>query len=477
LTVAVRVALPVRLRHEFWRTFELFEGRRLPFLLDSALASPNLGQHSFLGADPRCVVRARRGDDDGGGDPFAALRRELRATPLLEDAPASVPFRGGAVGYFGYEAGEFVEALAPRPPSALPDVHFGFYDVVLAHHHARGETFACAVGRAETLAGARAEARARAVDLAASVEAFVPSPLAEPDEPRASRPIATPARDPSVVDEGTYAALVERVREHVFAGDVFQACLTHRIETELASPPWPLYRELRRRNPAPFAAYLSMDEGAIASASPERFLRLGQDRIAESRPIKGTRPRGASPAEDEALARELATSEKDAAENTMIVDLVRSDLGRVCRLGSVTVPELRVLERYATVHQLVSTVRGVLDDGKDAIDLVEACFPGGSMTGAPKIEAMNVLTALEGAARGVYSGALGYLDYGGAMDLQIVIRTIVIEGGRAHLGVGGAVVADSDPRAEYRETLDKARALLAAIATANANANVNVSAP
>ena len=247
---------------------------------------------------------------------------------------------------------------------------------------------------------------------------------------------------------------------------MFEVCLTHRLEADLPAPPWHLYEVLRAGNPAPFAAYIDAAGAQVVSASPERFLRLDRDRLAESRPIKGTRPRGADPAADARLRAELAASDKDRAENLMIVDLVRSDLGRVCETGSVRVPELLAVESYATVHQLVSTVQGRLREGLDAFDLVRACFPGGSMTGAPKIAAMGIIDAIEPVARGVYSGAVGYLDRGGAMDLSIVIRTLVCSGGRATCGVGGAVTADSDPDAEYDESMDKARALLEALARA-----------
>ena len=219
---------------------------------------------------------------------------------------------------------------------------------------------------------------------------------------------------------------------------------------------------MRRVNPAPFAAYLKFPEAQVISSSPERFLRLGPDRMAESRPIKGTRPRGATQADDEAIHGELVASPKDRAENMMIVDLVRSDLGRVCKFGTVDVPELTVVEPYATVFQLVSTVRGELDDNRDALDLVRAAFPGGSMTGAPKIEAMKIIDELEPVKRGVYAGAIGYIDFAGTMDLAIAIRLFVAAGGRCYFSVGGAVVADSIPRSEYHETLDKAWALVAA---------------
>ncbi|MBE0565754.1 MAG: aminodeoxychorismate synthase component I, partial [Krumholzibacteria bacterium] len=264
-------------------------------------------------------------------------------------------------------------------------------------------------------------------------------------------------------DRTAYAAAVERCRQHILAGDVFEVCLTQQLAADLPCAPWRLYEVLRAVNPAPFAAFVDAAQVQVVSASPERFLRLDRERRAESRPIKGTRPRGRDREEDEQLRRELATSAKDRAENIMIVDLVRSDLGRVCETGSVTVPELTAVESYATVHQLVSTVQGRLRADLDAVDLVRACFPGGSMTGAPKIAAMGVIDAEEPAARGVYSGALGYLDRRGAMDLSIVIRTLVCAGKLATFGVGGAVTADSDPDAEYQEAMDKGRAMVEAL--------------
>jgi aminodeoxychorismate synthase component I len=267
-------------------------------------------------------------------------------------------------------------------------------------------------------------------------------------------------------DQAGYCNAVEQCRQHILAGDVFEVCLTHRMHTEFGGDPWNLYCRLRESTPAPFAAYLQFGDFQILSASPERFLKLDRDRMAESRPIKGTRPRGSAPAQDAQLREDLATSEKDCAENLMIVDLVRNDLGRVAEIGSVKVPELMVVEEYATVFQLVSTVTARLRPEFDALDLVKACYPGGSMTGAPKIRAMEIIDSLEPVQRGVFSGAIGYLDRGGIMDLNIVIRTLVCQDGRAHFGVGGAVTVDSSPLAEYQETLDKARALARALGAA-----------
>jgi len=256
---------------------------------------------------------------------------------------------------------------------------------------------------------------------------------------------------------------VARVIEYVYAGDIFQANLSQRLEAPLAGTPFELYRRLRRRNPAPFAAYLAFGDVVVVSSSPERFLCVDDDRRVETRPIKGTRPRGVGPEHDAALALALAESDKDRAENVMIVDLLRNDLSRVCRPGTVHVPELFALEHYQTVHHLVSTVVGELAREHDALDLLRAAFPGGSITGAPKVRAMQIIAELEPTQRGVYCGSIGYLSATGALDTSIVIRTYLVVGRDVYFQVGGGIVADSDPEQEYRETLDKARGLIAAL--------------
>jgi para-aminobenzoate synthetase component 1 len=252
------------------------------------------------------------------------------------------------------------------------------------------------------------------------------------------------------------------VIEYIFAGDIFQANLSQRFEAPLVGTPLELYRRLRSRNPAPFSAFLDFGELVVASASPERFLRV-EDGHVEARPIKGTRPRGVGPEHDAALALALAESDKDRAENVMIVDLLRNDLSRVCEPGSVRVPELFALEHYATVHHLVSTVVGDLVPTQDAADLLRAAFPGGSITGAPKVRAMQVIAELEPTRRGVYCGAIGYWSLTGTFDTSIVIRTHLVRGDVVYFQAGGGVVADSEPELEYRETLDKARGLIAAL--------------
>jgi para-aminobenzoate synthetase component 1 len=259
-----------------------------------------------------------------------------------------------------------------------------------------------------------------------------------------------------------YLAAVEAAREYICAGDIFQVNLSQRFEADLNIPPYELYRRLRRINPAPFASYLEFDGVSVVGASPERFLRVRGDWV-ETRPVKGTRPRGRTPAEDRALAEELMSSLKDRAENVMIVDLERNDIGRVCRYGTVKVTELAVLETYPTVFHLTSTVRGRLSAGKNRIDLLKATFPGGSITGAPKVRAMEIIDELEPTRRSVYTGSVGYLSFSGEMDSNIVIRTFLVKDGKAYFQVGGGIVYDSEPEAEYVETLDKARALVQAL--------------
>lgn len=466
----------------FWRLTEAFEdaGRPRPFLLDSALPGPH-GRFSYCGPGAVHTFEARRRPDGradvaiqapGCGtrleavDPFAALRdwRRVWARPeALRGRPA--PFVHGAVGWIGFEAGHCVERWPDTgiDDLGLPDLWFGVQDVVFIRDHDAGRTWLSVVGLGQDKARARDAAerlRDRVIDRLAAWE---PGP--DPADDLAAPP-GDPLPAPSV-SESDYRAKVQSVKDDILDGRVFECCLTHRFEQALGADPWVLYAVLRRDNPAPFACWFGHGDACVIGASPERFLRLDADGTLETRPIKGTRPRAADPDEDARLRAELAASAKDRAENVMIVDLARNDLGRVCETGSVSVPGLCEVEGYATVWQLVSTVRGRLRAGLDGIDAVRACFPGGSMTGAPKIEAMTLIDELETQVRGVYSGAIGWLDANGAMDLNIVIRTVVVRDGRATYGTGGAVTADSDPGAEWQESLDKVRALARAIAAVN----------
>ena len=458
------------------------------FFLDSAANPDHLGRYSFLAADPAIVVRSKGACTEqriagaGGGewtpidaDPLAAVRA-LLAAHAAEPVPGLPPFQGGAAGYIGYDWGAGLERIpSPRYDDlALPDVMLGLYDWVIAWDHEEGRAWVISTGMPETGARGARRAAARLALVRRRLAAAPPQPSHEIRRARtANGPGAAPAYALPGLDlrsnftRAGYLEAVARVIEYVFAGDIFQANLSQRLQATLGEPPFALYRRLRRLNPAPFAAYLAFDDCVIASSSPERFLRVSPGtRLVEARPIKGTRPRGWGPEHDAALGQALTESDKDRAENVMIVDLLRNDLSRVCRPGTVRVPELFALEHYATVHHLVSTVVGELAPEHDAVDLLRAAFPGGSITGAPKVRAMQIIAALEPTRRGVYCGSIGYLGVTGALDTSIVIRTYVVLGGDVYFQVGGGIVADSDPEQEYRETFDKARGLMAAIAGA-----------
>jgi para-aminobenzoate synthetase component 1 len=437
-----------------------------PLLLESARPDRDAARFSFLAADPSRLLR-RRGP---GADPFGELAAVLDAH-RAEALPGLPPFQGGAAGYLGYDLAHHLERL-PEPrydDLAMPDVCLGFYDWTLAWDHERGRTWLVSTGFPErgTRQQVRAEQRAAEVRRRLAQGPRVPLP-ASSRAPRHAPPLFPVAELPRFVStfpRDGFVAAVARTREYVLAGDIFQANLSQRLEADWVAPAFELYERLRARNPAPFAGYFDIGDAQIVSASPERFLLLTGDRV-ETRPIKGTSPRGLSPRHDSALGTALAESEKDRAENVMIVDLLRNDLSKVCRDGSVEVPELCRIERYATVHHLVSTVVGRMREGLGAVDLLRATWPGGSITGAPKVRAMEIIAELEPTRRGVYTGSLGYLSFSGDMDTSIAIRTFVVKDGHAYAQAGAGIVADSNPEREYDETIDKARGLAAALETA-----------
>ena len=441
--------------------FERTAGLPYRMLLDSASDPQRLGRYSFVVADPWKVIQS-------GPDPLLAARASL-AHLRHEPIPDLPPFQGGAVGYIGYDYGARLERLpsARYDDLGIPDVVLGLYDWVIAWDHLAGRAWVISIGAraAERLREVRAMLRGHGTaDDVPAVPAVEPWPRPPRAPSFALSPDVAGALDlRSSFSRDAYLRAVERVREYIFAGDIFQANLSQRLEAPLDEPPWALYKRLRAINPAPFAAYVETGHATIMSASPERFLRVATDRSVETRPIKGTSPRGIGPEHDAALGQALIESEKDRAENLMIVDLLRNDLSRVCAPGSVRVPELFLLENYPTVHHLVSTVVGVLPAGADAVDLLQASFPGGSITGAPKVRAMEIIAELEPSHRGVYCGSIGYLSVTGALDTSIVIRTYLALERRVYFSVGGGIVADSDPTAEYEETLTKARALIAAL--------------
>jgi para-aminobenzoate synthetase component I len=442
-----------------------------PFLAFRAFRSGHRLASGALGAS--VVIEERgvtvRAEVDDPLETVRALLREHAVDPALFTS-RPLPLLAGAVGYVGYETGQMLERLPSleRPSLDLPDIALFFHDWILGTNRRTNRSYLSVLSRADTMEEAKATAaktRDRLISRLRSFEAIAPPlPVAGclTRVPCFSSLLSS-ARATPLTPRDAYLSNIRTAKNHILEGNAFEICLTHRLDAPFSGDPFTLWRHLRRESPSPFAAFLDLPEAAIVSSSPERFLSLSTTRIAESRPIKGTRPRGVTPDEDARLAAELQGSPKDRAENAMIVDLVRNDLGRVCRFGTVEATDLFVVEHYSTVHQLVSTVRGELDEEHDAIDLLRACFPPGSMTGAPKIEAMSILEALEPTERGVYSGALGWFDFAGSLDLSVVIRTIVVKDGYAHLHVGGAIVSDSEESSEHDETMHKARAMLAAL--------------
>jgi para-aminobenzoate synthetase len=468
---------------------QLFGGADHAFWLDSADAPTRLAQRSYLGtsAGPdRCILRydvatGMTSTERAGarkierGSIFHILDRELYNRSLEPPAKPAGGLLGGFVGYIGYECK--ADCGSPNVHrSDLPDATLMLANRVLAVDHVAHRTDLFAVCREGE------EEEAEAESWLEQAEAAVRELLAQPPPERAAQPPAgapapeqplggAPLPEQPVVfrcgrGREQYLADIARCQAELAAGESYEVCLTDQISTTASPDPFELYRVLRRVNPAPFAAYLKLGDTAVVSSSPERFLSIDRDRRIQARPIKGTISRSPDPALDGELRGELLSDEKTYAEHLMIVDLLRNDLGRVCEIDSVRVPELMVVEPYATVHQMISNVTGQLERQRTPGECVRACFPGGSMTGAPKLRTMEIIDDVERQARGVYSGALGYFGLDGVVDLSIVIRTIVLRPGLTTIGAGGAIVMQSDPEEEFAEILLKARAPMAAIAQA-----------
>ncbi len=452
--------------------FVPFAGDAVAALLHSAVPGEERSRWSYIAAAPFLVIRAEAGSTgiDGRpapGSPFDVLARELArlgADAATEERPEhpAIPFRAGAVGYLGYELGRHLERLpAPWPSApAVPEMVMGLYDVIAAFDHRERRAFVVSSGRpaeAGPARQARAEARAQMLlDRLATAPEVAPEPLWQPG-----------ARLAATAPRAEVEAAIARAIAYIHAGDIFQANITQEMRAPCPAglTDLELYGRLCALSPAPFSALLRCGPDlSLLSASPERFLRLSATGEVETRPIKGTRPRGRDAAEDRALAEALLASPKDRAANLMIGERWRNDLGRVCTLGSITVPSLCALERFASVHHLVSEVRGRLRPGLGAVDLLKAAFPGGSITGAPKIRAMEIIHELERRPRGAYCGAVAWLGFDGAMDSSIIIRTITRAGGELLAQAGGGIVADSDPAAEYEESLVKLQPLMRAVA-------------
>ncbi|HEV2773698.1 MAG TPA: anthranilate synthase component I [Thermoleophilaceae bacterium] len=465
----------VPLRHTFIDDCETpvaaylkLRGEEPSFLLESAEQGQRFGRWSFVGVRPRTTLRLDEGVLTVGGepreydDPYRAVAEELsrfHPAPLRSGGP---PFAGGAVGLFGYDLVRHAEPSvgAPNPDElGLPDLALAVSDVLMAFDHFAHEVTVIANVFAED---AVAEGFERAYAAAVAAIADVRDRLAAP----VPQPVRAGRRDPpdfaSNLGPAGYAAAVERVKEYIRAGDCYQVVPSQRWSAEAPVEAFSVYRGLRTVNPSPYMYFLDFGDFEIAGASPESLVKVS-GRRAEQRPIAGTRPRAATAEADLAAAGELLADEKERAEHVMLVDLARNDLGRVCEYGSVHVDELMVVETYSHVMHIVSSVSGTLGDGVTAVDALRASLPAGTLSGAPKIRAMQIIDELEPVSRGPYGGSVGYLSFSGDLDSCIYIRSAVIKDGRIHLQAGGGIVADSDPDAEVRETEAKAGAVRAAI--------------
>ena len=459
---------------------------RRAFLLESAEQGQHMGRYSFLGVGARALVTYSGGrltvQENGDrlemehGDPFGAVAELLTSyrPPAGSDLP---PLAGGLVGYFGYDLVRHLELLPDAPPDdlGLPEMAFLLADTVLVFDHLKHSitVVANAFVEGRDIEGPYTHAVQRIVDVKARLAQPLPAgaggqpELDEPGGPEAPRRAADDGRPvTSSMTRAQYMAGVERIREYIYAGDAFQVVLSQRFETPIEVSSFAVYRGLRAVNPSPYMYYIAFDDFALCGSSPEPLITV-QDGRAETRPIAGTRKRGANASEDRRLIAELRADEKERAEHLMLVDLGRNDLGRVCVPGSVTVDDFMGMELYSHVIHMVSNVSGTLSEGITPTDALKAAFPAGTVSGAPKVRAMQIIDELEPVRRGPYAGAIGYLSYGGDLDTCICIRTMIVKDGVAYVQAGAGIVADSDPGREYEETQSKAAALLRAIQLAH----------
>ncbi len=446
------------------------------FLLESVDKGEHVGRYSFVGVRPSGILTARGGTlsliEDGStrrlaasGNPLDAMRDILgRYRPVgVEGLPR---FVGGMVGYLGYETARFYDRvpIAPRPGLGLPDSVFLLTDTVVVFDHVKRRILVVAHAHLDDSENPQA-AYQEAVDRIDAVVSALNRPLDQQAWTASTEHTSGGSWESNFPQPG-FEAAVRRAKDYIGAGDILQAVLSQRLSRRTEAEPFAIYRALRMMNPSPYMFYLKLPGDLhLIGSSPEMLVRL-EDGRAEVRPIAGTRPRGAEPSEDDALARDLLADPKERAEHIMLVDLGRNDLGRVCRYGSVRVPEQMVIERYSHVMHIVSAVEGELRPELDGFDLMAAAFPAGTVSGAPKIRAMEIIAELEQEQRGPYAGAVGYFGYSGNLDTCISIRTIVMQAGVAHVQAGAGIVADSNPAREYHETLSKAQALLEAITVA-----------
>ncbi|GFO55251.1 anthranilate synthase component I [Geomonas sp. Red276] len=448
--------------------FKKIDDGRYGFLLESIEGGEKWGRYTFLGSSPAVVIRGK--DNwveivEGGEvtrveveDPLDYIRGYMaRYTPV--EVPGIPRFFGGAVGYLGYDAVRHFEKLPEKNRREIDayDAYFIITDTILIFDSLSQKIKVVSNAHLDGSASPRA-AYDEAVKKIEGLIARLKAPLSAPEK----KPSQGKVNLTSNVKRDDFENAVVRCKEYVKEGDIIQVVLSQRFSGDLTVDPFDIYRVLRTLNPSPYMFFLRMDETVVVGASPEVMVRK-EGELVELRPIAGTRPRGATPAADEALARELLADPKERAEHVMLVDLGRNDLGRVCNIGSVKVSELMVIERYSHVMHIVSNVQGELAPGQDSFDVVRATFPAGTLSGAPKVRAMEIIEELEGMRREVYGGAVGYFSFSGNMDMAIAIRTLVVKDGKVHLQAGAGIVADSDPAAEYTETVNKAMAVKKAI--------------
>ena len=448
--------------------FKKIDDGRYGFLLESIEGGEKWGRYTFLGSSPAVVIRGK--DNwveivEGGevrrvevSDPLDYIRDYMARYQPVE-VPGIPRFFGGAVGYLGYDAVRHFETLPDSNPSDINtyDANFIITDTILIFDSLSQKIKV--VSNAHVDGGTSLQAAYD--DAIAKIEGLI-ARLKAPLPPNEKKPSNGKVEFASNVKPEEFEAAVTRAKEYVRNGDIIQVVLSQRFSGDLTVEPFDIYRALRTLNPSPYMFFLRLDETLVVGASPEVMVRK-EGEMVELRPIAGTRPRGATTAADEELARDLLDDPKERAEHVMLVDLGRNDLGRVCKTGSVKVTELMVIERYSHVMHIVSNVQGELSGGQDAFDVVRATFPAGTLSGAPKVRAMEIIDELEGVRREVYGGAVGYFSFSGNMDMAIAIRTLVIKDGKVHLQAGAGIVADSDPAAEYVETVNKAKAVVKAI--------------
>ncbi len=442
------------------------------FLLESVEGGEHVGRYSFLGKDPFLILRGRNGQTvmeragvtTDADKPFVDTLRELMNSFQSPFVPGLPRFTGGAVGYFGYETAAWFEPTAARAgagPSIGDDAGFMVFDTVLAFDHVQHRILLISNARISP----DEDLRSLYQFACAKIE-FLQSELER------ALSLKRPAGGEDVtltpnMSQDDYESIVKRAKEYIAAGDIYQVVLSRRFEAEVSVDAFTVYRALRHVNPSPYMFFIRMGERSIVGASPEMLVRV-EGRHAVTHPIAGTRRRGATDEEDQRLAEELKRNEKERAEHVMLVDLGRNDIGRVCDYGTVRVPTFMALEKYSHVMHMVSVVEGQLAEGRDRLDALVSCFPAGTVSGAPKVRAMQIINELEPSGRGLYAGAVGYLDFAGNLDFCIAIRSILLEHGKAFIQSGGGIVADSNPTAEFEETRDKARAMIRALELAQA---------